>query len=64
MSKLIAYVGSGSGGIEVFEIGEGGKTITPLNNGVQEPGYARLPGLCQGQAGSVLRGRAQGRRPQ
>ncbi|MCD7927661.1 MAG: lactonase family protein [Oscillospiraceae bacterium] len=40
MSKLIAYVGSGSGGIEVFEIGEGGKTITPLNNGMTEPEYA------------------------
>ena len=24
MSRLIAYVGSGSGGIEIFEIGEGG----------------------------------------
>lgn len=40
MSKLIAYVGSGSAGIEVFEIGEGGKTLTALNNGVNEPKYA------------------------
>ena len=40
MSKLIAYVGSGSGGIEVFEIGEGGKTLKALNNGVDYPKYA------------------------
>ena len=40
MSKLYAYVGSGSAGIEVFEIGEGGKTITALNNGVNFPKYA------------------------
>lgn len=40
MSKLYAYVGSGSGGIEVFEIAEGGKAITALNNGVEEPKYA------------------------
>ncbi len=47
MSKLIAYVGRShvagfqGGGIDVFEIGEGGKTITPLNNGAAEwPKYA------------------------
>ena len=49
MSKLIAYVGSGSGGIEVFEIGEGGKSITPLNNGVQEPGYAGFLAYAKGK---------------
>lgn len=47
MSKLIAYVGRShiagfqGGGIDVFEIGEGGKSITPLNNGsIDEPKYA------------------------
>jgi len=47
MSKLIAYVGRShiggfkGGGIDAFEIGEGGKTITPLNNGsVDDPKYA------------------------
>jgi 6-phosphogluconolactonase len=41
MSRTIAYVGRGNGGIDVFEIGEGCRTITPLNNGsVGEPGYA------------------------
>lgn len=49
MSKLIAYVGSGSGGIEVFEIGEGGKTITALNNGVAEPGYAGFLDYAKGK---------------
>lgn len=49
MSKLIAYVGSGSGGIEVFEIGEGGKSITALNNGVEEPGYAGFLAYAKGK---------------
>lgn len=49
MSKLYAYVGSGSGGIEVFEIGEGGKTITNLNNGVKEPGYAGFLDYAKGK---------------
>jgi 6-phosphogluconolactonase len=47
MSRLIAYVGRShvagfkGGGIDVFEIGEGGKTMTPLGNGsVDEPKYA------------------------
>lgn len=48
MSKLIAYVGSGSGGIEVFEIGEGGKTITALNNGVDFPKYAGFLAYAKG----------------
>ena len=49
MSKLIAYVGSGSAGIEVFEIGEGGKTITALNNGVDEPKYAGFMAYAKGK---------------
>ncbi|MGN0967738.1 MAG: lactonase family protein [Oscillospiraceae bacterium] len=49
MSRLIAYVGSGSGGIEVFEIGAGGKTITPLNNGVDEPKYAGFLAYAKGK---------------
>ncbi len=49
MSKLIAYVGSGSGGIEVFEIGEGGKTIKALNNGVDEPKYAGFLAYAKGK---------------
>ncbi|MGN1003386.1 MAG: lactonase family protein [Oscillospiraceae bacterium] len=49
MSKLVAYVGSGSGGIEVFEIGEGGKSITALNNGVKEPGYAGFLAYAKGK---------------
>ncbi len=53
MSKLIAYVGraetgSSTGGIDVFEIGEGGKTITPLNNGVNEPAYAGFLAYAKG----------------
>ena len=49
MSKLYAYVGSGSGGIEVFEIGEGGKAITALNNGVDEPKYAGFLAYAKGK---------------
>lgn len=49
MSKLIAYVGSGSGGIEIFEIGAGGKTITPLAGGVEEPGYAGFLAYAEGK---------------
>ena len=48
MSRLIAYVGSGSGGIEVFEIGEGGKSITPLSS-VSEPGYAGFLAYAKGK---------------
>ncbi|MCC8156728.1 MAG: lactonase family protein [Oscillospiraceae bacterium] len=53
MSKLIAYVGRGNvgpkaGGIDVFEIGEGAKTITPLNNGVDEPIYAGFLAYAKG----------------
>lgn len=46
MSKLIAYVGSGSGGITPFEIGEGGK-ITRLEGGVTEPKYAGFLGYAK-----------------
>lgn len=49
MSKLFAYVGSGSGGIEVFEIGEGGKSITALNNGVDFPKYAGFLAYAKGK---------------
>ena len=49
MSKLYAYVGSGSGGIEVFEIAEGGKTITALNNGVDFPKYAGFLAYAKGK---------------
>ncbi len=53
MSKLIAYVGRAAtgdscGGIDVLEIGEGGKTITPLNNGVDEPEYAGFLDYAKG----------------
>ena len=47
MSRLIAYVGSGSGGIEIFEIGEGGKAITKLDGGVEEPKYAGFLGYAK-----------------
>lgn len=49
MSKLIAYVGSGSGGIEIFEIGAGGKTITALQGGTAEPGYAGFLAYAEGK---------------
>ena len=49
MSKLYAYVGSGSGGIEVFEIAEGGKAITALNNGVDFPKYAGFLAYAPGK---------------
>ena len=48
MSKLIAYVGSGSGGITPYEIGEGGKTVTQLAGGVEEPGYAGFLAYAKG----------------
>ncbi len=41
MGRIIAYVGKGTGGIEIFEISRDGTSITPLEGGVPEkPAYA------------------------
>ncbi len=50
MSKILAYVGKGTGGIEIFEISPDGKTITPLPGGIpDQPAYAGFLAWAQGK---------------
>ncbi len=50
MKKLFAYVGKGTGGIEIFEIRESGKSILPKNGGIDaQPAYAGFLAYAQGK---------------
>ncbi len=53
MSRLIAYVARGDGGIDVFEIGEGAKSITKIEGGVT-PGYGRPSYLAYAKGSGTL----------
>ncbi len=49
MSRIIAYVGKGTGGIEMFEISRDGMSITPLPGGVEDqPAYAGFLAYARG----------------
>ncbi len=52
MRRIIAYVGKGTGGIELFEISPDGRSITPLPGGTAGPAYAGF--LAHGAKSSTL----------
>ncbi len=50
MRRIIAYVGKGTGGIEVFEISRDGKSILPLEGGIAgKPEYAGFLAYSKGK---------------
>ncbi len=49
MGRILAYVGKGTGGIEIFEISSDGRTITPIPGGIEaQPAYAGFLAYARG----------------